>query len=104
MLPTMDAALAVSFVENIRAEISELVFEVGQERIQIHISAGVAAVDSSGNVDQLLAQAEAALHTARSEKGNSVLLFRPGMEAPPHKMRWTRTDQAGRDSWSGSRE
>lgn len=99
MLPTMDAALAVSFVENIREEIADLKINHGGAELQITISVGVAPLSDGDDVDSFLAHADAALNESKLQGRNKVVLYRPGMDPAPEGRRVTRTDRKRRENW-----
>lgn len=56
-----------------RAAVGRDVVDVGDRRVQVTLSAGVAAAGSSDNVDALVARADAALYQAKRAGRNRVV-------------------------------
>ncbi|RED47998.1 GGDEF domain-containing protein [Aestuariispira insulae] len=92
MLPTMDSAIAVSFLESIRACVADREINHQDNRFRVTISIGVAVLGAGDSLDDLLAHADCALYQAKEEGRNKVVLYRPGLATPPVGRRVTRSE------------
>ena len=83
LLPDADAVKGQIIARNIHSQISQFVFDDGEIGRQISISAGVAANNAVNlkNHEDLFSLADKAMHLAKSEGGNKVVLL---MESDVH--------------------
>ena len=71
---------AIRIGEDLRRRLASRPFKTGQGEITLTWSVGVGEADPSDSVDQLLARADAALYTAKSEGRNRVAGAPPGLQ------------------------
>jgi diguanylate cyclase (GGDEF)-like protein len=74
VLPGCDAAGAVAAAERLRAAVADATVTVGQAKLRVTCSVGVAVWDGTGDRDQLLAAADKAVYEAKRAGRDRVVL------------------------------
>jgi len=77
LLPETDAAGAEALAENLRLAVARLVVPIGEDRIQITSSFGVAAFPESHSADELMTAADLALYSAKRHGKDRVVTVNP---------------------------
>lgn len=85
LLPNATAAAAVDIAERIRTDLREAGLEVGERRIPLSVSFGVAALgEGIAELDHLLRQADGALYRAK-ETGRDRVVLATGVSETPRR-------------------